>query len=74
MQNLWMKDYQRLLERINKDIVSGPTLAILDQSCRFYINTGLYKDGMGAVVLKADDSVEIINSEAQEKVGGKCEF
>ena len=29
---------------------------------------------MGAVILRADDSVEAIKEEAQEKSGEKCEF
>ena len=39
MQNLWNLEYQRLLERLNKDILSGPTLAIPDPYRRLYINT-----------------------------------
>ena len=37
MQNLWTPGDQRLLERINKDIVSEPTLDIPDPYQRFYI-------------------------------------
>ena len=53
MQNLWSKEDQRLLERIKKDILSGPTLAIPDPYRRFYIKIDWSKDGMLAVLLQA---------------------
>ena len=37
MQNIWSIEDQRLLERLKKDILSGPTLAIPDPYRRFYI-------------------------------------
>ena len=52
----------------------GPTLVIRYPYRRFYINTDWSKDGMGVVLIKSDDSLEAINSEAQEKVGENCEF
>ena len=55
MQNLWKPEEQRLLERLNNDIMAGPTLAIPDASWIFYINMEWSKDGMVAVLLQADD-------------------
>ena len=40
----------------------------------FYINMDLSKGVMGVVLLKADDSLEVTKSEAQEKVGENGEF
>ena len=74
MQNLLTPEDQRLMERLNEDIMEGPMLAIRDPYRIFYINTDWSKDGMGVVLIKSDDSVEAINSEAQEKVGENCEF
>ena len=62
MQNLWTPDDQRLLEQINKDIISVPTLTIPYTYRRFYIKTYWSKDGMGVVLLQIDDSVEAIKS------------
>ena len=56
MQNLWNTEKQRLLERLKKDILSGPTLEITDPSRRFYIKTDWSKDGMVAVLIQADVS------------------
>ena len=56
MKNLWNLVDQRLLERLNTDILEGPTLARPDPSRRLYIKTDWSKDGMGAVLLKADVS------------------
>ena len=67
IQNLCNPDDQNLLERINKDIVSGPTLEIPDPSIRLYIKTYWSKDGMVMVILQADDLAEAIKSESQEK-------
>ena len=74
MQNLWNIEVQRSLERLKKDILSGPTLAIPDPSIRFYINIDWFKVRMAAVVFQSDVSEEAIKSEAQEKAGGKCEL
>ena len=74
MQNLWNPDDQRLLEKLKKDILSGPTLARLDPSRSFYIKIDCCKDGMGAVLIQADVSEEARKSQAQEKESGKCEF
>ena len=46
MQNLWNTEDNILLERLNKDILSVPTLAIPDPSRRFYIKIDCSKDGM----------------------------
>ena len=74
MQNIWTPDVQRLMERLKKDILSGPTLARPDQSRRFYIDTDRPKDRMGEVLLQKGYSLEARKAEAQEKSGGKCEF
>ena len=74
MQNLYNPEYQRLLEQINEDILSVPTLTIPDPSRIFYIKTDWSNYGMGSLLLQADVSVESRKSEAQEKDGGKCEF
>ena len=52
MKKPWNTEYKRLLERLKADILSGPTLAILDPSGRFYINRDWSKYGMGAVLLQ----------------------
>ena len=74
MNNLWNKEDQRLLERLKKDILSGPNLSRPDPYIRFYIKTDCSKDGMVAVLLKADVSEEVRKSETQERDGKKCEF
>ena len=74
MQKLWNIEYQISLKRLKKCILSGPTLARPDPTRMFYIKTYFSKDIMGAVLLQSDVSEEVINSEAQEKDGGKCEF
>ena len=56
MQKLWNIEDQRLLERLNKYILSGPTLAIPYLFRRFYINIDWSKDGMVAVLLQSDIS------------------
>ena len=56
MQNLWNLVYQRLLERLKSDILSGLNLARSDPSRRFYINIDWSKDGMVAVLLQSDIS------------------
>ena len=62
MQNLCNIEYQRLLERLKKYILSGPTLAITYPSRSFYIKKYWSKDGTGAVLLKEDVSEEARNS------------
>ena len=74
MQNLLTPEDQILLDRLKEDIIEGPTLVIPNPYCGFYIDTDLYKDVMGVVLLKADDSVGATKKEAQEKVGENCEF
>ena len=54
--------------------MTGLTLVRPDPYCRFYIDMDLYKDVMGVVLLKSDDSLEAKKSEAQEKVGENGEF
>ena len=58
---LWIAEDQRLLERLKEDIVSGPTLKIPKSHQRFYINAYWSKGGMGAVLLQAKYSLEVIN-------------
>ena len=67
MQNLCNLYDQRLLERLKRDILSGPTLARPDLSKSFYIHTDWYKGVMGVVLLQADVSEEARKLEAQEK-------
>ena len=74
MQNIWNTEDQSLMERLKKDILSGPTLSIPDPSRRFYINTDWSKDRMGAVLLQEYVSEESGKSEAKEKAVKKCEF
>ena len=74
MQNLWNVEDQRLLEQLNKEILSGTTLAIPDTFKRFHIKTYWSRDGMGAVLLQAYISAQAKKSEAQENDGGKCGF
>ena len=74
MHNLFNTEEQRFLEKLNKDILSGPTLVRPYPSRMFYIKTYWSKDVMVAVLLKADVSEEARNPEEQEKSGGKCEF
>ena len=62
MQNLWNTEDQRLLERLKKDILSGPTLERPDPSRMYYINIDWSKDGMIAVLLQAYVSEEAIKS------------
>ena len=52
------------MEQLKKDILSGPTLAILYPSIRFYINTDWSKDVMRAVIYQSDVSEESRKSEA----------
>eukprot|EP00957_Ditylum_brightwellii_P001811 139232-Ditylum_brightwellii.AAC.1 len=49
-------------------------LARPDPARRFYLKTDWSKEGMGAVLLQADDSAEARAAEEEEKKGGKCEF
>ena len=74
MQNIWNLEGQRLLEWLNTDILSRPTLEIPDPYIKFYINTYFSKDGMRAVLLQSDVSWKAVNSEAKEKDSGKCGF
>ena len=52
MQNLWNPEDQGLLERLKKDILSGPTLSRPDPARMFYIRTDCSKYGMVAVLLQ----------------------
>ena len=74
IQNLCNPEYQRLLERLKKYILSGPILGTLDPYRRFYTKIDWSKDVMGAVLLQAYVSAKAIKLEAQEKNGVKCEF
>ena len=55
MQNLWIPEDQRLLERIKEDIVIGSTLIRTDLSRRFYIKMDWYKDEMGEVIMQENE-------------------
>ena len=74
MHNLCNTEDQRLMEQLKKYISSGHTLARPYQYRSLYIRTDWSRYGMGAVLFQADVLTETINSEAQEKDGGKCEF
>ena len=74
MQHLWTSNDQMSLQWLNKDIVSGPTLARIDPHIMCYINKYWNKYVMGAVFFQKYDSVEARNSESQEKDVEKCEF
>ena len=58
VQNLWAPDDQWLRKRLKKDIISGPKLARLESYRKFYTRTYCSKDGMVAVILQLDDSVD----------------
>ena len=62
------------MERLKKEILSGPNLERPEPSRSFYIKTDWSKDEMGAVIFQADVSEEARKEEAQEKSGGKCKF
>ena len=74
MKKLWTAENQRSLESLKEVIMAGPKLARPDPSKSFYINTYWFTNVMGAVILKYEESVELIQEEAQEKAGGKFEF
>ena len=65
IKNLWKQEEQMLMERLNKDIMAGPTLTRKDLSRIFYIKTDWSKDGMGVILLQADDSVDARKTEAK---------
>ena len=50
------------MERLNKEILSGTTLARTDPSIRFYIKIDWSKDGMGEVLFQENVSEEAIKS------------
>ena len=52
MYNLCEQKYQRLLERLNEDIMAESMLERREPSQRFYINTDWSKYRMGVVLLK----------------------
>ena len=54
--------------------MEGPMLAIPDPYRIFYIKADWSKDGMGAVLMQSDDSVQAIKAEVQEKSGVNCGF
>ena len=72
MQNLWMPESQRLLERLKLYIVSVPMLAIPDTYRRFYIKTYWSKVILDEVITQSYGSVEARKEEVQEKSGVKC--
>ena len=74
MQNIWNIENKSLLERLKKDVLSGPTLARPHSSRRFYIKTDCSKDVLREVFLQAYDSEESRKSDGKENDRGKCEF
>ena len=74
MAELWTDGCEALLAKLKKDILAGPVLARPNPNRRFYLKTDWSKEGMGAVLLQADDSDEARAAEKAEKDGGRCEF
>ena len=54
--------------------MAGPILKRTYPYQIFYIKMYWSKYGMDMVLLQAYESVKAINSDSQEKYGGKCEF
>ena len=74
MQNLWNLEEQMLLERLKKDILSGPILERPDTYRRFYIKTYWSKDVMGVELLQSDVSEEARKSETQKRPAESVNF
>eukprot|EP00957_Ditylum_brightwellii_P061564 4671783-Ditylum_brightwellii.AAC.1 len=74
MTQLWSKECEELLRQLKEDVIKGPMLARPDPTRRFYLKTDWSKNGMGAVLLQADDSPEARVAKQKEAGGGKCEF
>lgn len=74
MAELWTDECEALLTDMKRQVLAGPVLARPDPRRRFYLKTDWSKDGMGAVLLQADDSEEARAAEEREKHGGRCEF
>ena len=74
MTALWGPQEEALLEELKQAIVEGPMLARPDPSRRFYVKTDWSKEGIGAVLLQAEDTPEARKAEREEIEGGKCEF
>ena len=73
----WQEDaavYNALLEELREDILSEPVLARPDPDRRFYLKTDWSKDGMGAVLLQAEDTPEACKAEDEEARGEPCSF
>ena len=63
-----------MLYQLKTNIVSVNTIERLYPFQWFYINTEWQNSVMVVVLLQEDESVEAINSDEQEKDGGKCKF
>ena len=74
MTALWTSAHSDLLEALKSEIISGPVLARPDPERRFYVKTDWSKDGIGAVLLQADDTDKSREAEATEASGGPCLF
>ena len=59
---------------VKERYLSGPALARLNSSRRFYINTYWFKYVMVVVLMQSDVSEEAIKSETQVNDDKKCEF
>jgi hypothetical protein len=70
----WTPEYEALLVCLKEEILEGPLLARVDSSKRFYLKTDWSKDGMGAVLLQAEDTPVSIAAERTEDDGGMFTF
>ena len=70
----WKPEHADILSGLKKDILAGPVLARPDYSRRFYLKTDWSSDGMGAVLLQADDNEDARQAEQSEDNGGACLF
>ena len=74
MSELWGEDEEALLEELKAAIVAGLVLARPDPQHQFYLMMDWSCEGMGAVLLQAEDTLEARTQEQQEIEGEKCTF
>jgi hypothetical protein len=67
---LWTTECDDLLVYLKEKILEAPLLARADSKKRFYLKTDWSKDGMGAVLLQAEDSDASASSVLAEYTGG----